>query len=106
MNRGKQIRSALVYVVLVLLLVWSFTAFRSAQQQNFIPYSQVRTYFLEQQVNAFQVEDNKTLILKLKNGDTRYHRLADVELFYNDLGAEIAQQQEEGVLQEFNLQPA
>ncbi|WP_243416885.1 ATP-dependent zinc metalloprotease FtsH [Pseudoflavonifractor capillosus] len=106
MNRGKQIRSALVYVVLVLLLVWSFTAFRSAQQQNFIPYSQVRTYFLEQQVNAFQVEDNKTLILKLKNGDTRYHRLADVELFYNDLGDEIAQQQEEGVLQEFNLQPA
>ena len=96
----------MVYVVLILLLVWSFMAFRSAQEQNFIPYSQVRTYFLEEQVTAFQVEDNKTLILKLKNGDTRYHRLADVELFYNDLGDEIARQQADGVLQEFNLQPA
>ena len=106
MNRGKQIRSAVVYVVLILLLVWSFMAFRSAQEQNFIPYSQVRTYFLEEQVTAFQVEDNKTLTLKLKSGETRYHRLADVELFYNDLGDEIAQQQADGVLQEFNLQPA
>ena len=106
LNRGKQIRSAVVYVVLILLLVWSFMAFRSAQEQNFIPYSQVRTYFLEEQVTAFQVEDNKTLTLKLKSGETRYHRLADVELFYNDLGDEIAQQQADGVLQEFNLQPA
>ena len=106
MNRGKQIRSAVVYVVLILLLVWSFMAFRSAQEQNFVPYSQVRTYFLEEQVTAFQVEDNKTLTLKLKSGETRYHRLADVELFYNDLGDEIAQQQADGVLQEFNLQPA
>ena len=96
----------MVYVVLILLLVWSFMAFRSAQEQNFIPYSQVRTYFLEEQVTAFQVEDNKTLTLKLKSGETRYHRLADVELFYNDLGDEIAQQQADGVLQEFNLQPA
>ncbi len=96
----------MVYVVLILLLVWSFMAFRSAQEQNFIPYSQVRTYFLEEQVTAFQVEDNKTLTLKLKSGETRYHRLADVELFYNDLGDEIAQQQADGALQEFNLQPA
>ena len=96
----------MVYAVLILLLVWSFMAFRSAQEQNFIPYSQVRTYFLEEQVTAFQVEDNKTLTLKLKSGETRYHRLADVELFYNDLGDEIAQQQADGVLQEFNLQPA
>ena len=51
-------RSAVVYVVLILLLVWSFTAFRSAQQENFISYSQVRSYFLNEQVTAFQVEDN------------------------------------------------
>ena len=106
MNRGKQIRSAVVYVVLILLLVWSFTAFRSAQEQNFVPYSQVRTYFLEEQVTAFQVEDNQTLVLKLKSGETRYHRLADVELFYNDLGDEIEQQQADGILKEFNLRPA
>ena len=106
MNRGKQIRSAVVYVVLILLLVWSFMAFRSAQEQNFIPYSQVRTYFLEEQVTAFQVEDNKTLTLKLKSGETRYHRLADVELFYNDLGDVIDQQQADGTLKEFDIQPA
>jgi len=106
LNRGKQIRSAVVYVVLILLLVWSFTAFRSAQEQNFVPYSQVRTYFLEEQVTAFQVEDNQTLVLKLKSGETRYHRLADVELFYNDLGDEIEQQQADGILKEFNLRPA
>ena len=106
LNRGKQIRSAVVYVVLVLLLVWSFVAFRSTQQQNFVTYSQVRTYFLEEQVTAFQVEDNKTLTLQLNNGETRYHRLADVDLFYNDLGQVIDQQQAEGILKEFNLEPA
>ena len=99
-------RSAVVYVVLILLLVWSFTAFRSAQQENFISYSQVRSYFLSEQVTAFQVEDNQTLVLQLEDGKVWYHRLADVELFYNDLGDVIDQQQADGTLKEFDIQPA
>ena len=99
-------RSAVVYVVLILLLVWSFTAFRSAQQENFISYSQVRSYFLNEQVTAFQVEDNQTLVLQLEDGKVWYHRLADVELFYNDLGDAIDQQQADGTLKEFDIQPA
>ena len=99
-------RSAVVYVVLILLLVWSFTAFRSAQQENFISYSQVRSYFLNEQVTAFQVEDNQTLVLQLEDGKVWYHRLADVELFYNDLGDVIDQQQADGNLKEFDIQPA
>ena len=99
-------RSAVVYVVLILLLVWSFTAFRSAQQENFISYSQVRSYFLNEQVTAFQVEDNQTLVLQLEDGKVWYHRLADVELFYNDLGDVIDQQQKDGTLKEFDIQPA
>ncbi|HIQ61050.1 MAG TPA: ATP-dependent zinc metalloprotease FtsH [Candidatus Enterenecus faecium] len=96
----------MVYVVLILLLVWSFTAFRSAQQENFISYSQVRSYFLNEQVTAFQVEDNQTLVLQLEDGKVWYHRLADVELFYNDLGDVIDQQQADGTLKEFDIQPA
>ena len=99
-------RSAVVYVVLILLLVWSFTAFRSAQQENFISYSQVRSYFLNEQVTAFQVEDNQTLVLQLEDGKVWYHRLADVELFYNDLWDVIDQQQADGTLKEFDIQPA
>ena len=99
-------RSAVVYVVLILLLVWSFPAFRSAQQENFISYSQVRSYFLNEQVTAFQVEDNQTLVLQLEDGKVWYHRLADVELFYNDLGDVIDQQQADGTLKEFDIQPA
>ena len=99
-------RSAVVYVVLILLLVWSFTAFRSAQQENFISYSQVRSYFLNEQVTAFQVEDNQTLVLQMEDGKVWYHRLADVELFYNDLGDVIDQQQADGTLKEFDIQPA
>ena len=99
-------RSAVVYVVLILLLVWSFTAFRSAQQENFISYSQVRSYFLNEQVTAFQVEDNQTLVLQLEDGKVWHHRLADVELFYNDLGDVIDQQQADGTLKEFDIQPA
>lgn len=106
MNRGKQIRSAVVYVLLVLLLVWSFVAFRNTQQQNYVTYSQVRTYFLEEQVAAFQVSDNQTLTMQLQNGEKRYHRLADVDLFYSDLGDEIAQQQADGTLKDFDLEPA
>ena len=106
MNRGKQIRSAVVYMVLVLLLVWSFVAFRNTQQQNYVTYSQVRTYFLEEQVAAFQVSDNQTLTMQLQNGEKRYHRLADVDLFYSDLGDEIAQQQADGTLKDFDLEPA
>ena len=106
MNRGKHVRSAVVYVVLILLLVWSFTAFRSAQQENFISYSQVRSYFLNEQVTAFQVEDNQTLVLQMEDGKVWYHRLADVELFYNDLGDVIDQQQADGTLKEFDIQPA
>ena len=99
-------RSAVVYVVLILVLVWSFTAFRSAQQENFISYSQVRSYFLNEQVTAFQVEDNQTLVLQMEDGKVWYHRLADVELFYNDLGDVIDQQQADGTLKEFDIQPA
>ena len=99
-------RSAVVYVVLILLLVWSFTAFRSAQKENFISYSQVRSYFLNEQVAAFQVEDNQTLAIQLEDGKVWYHRLADVELFYSDLGDVIDQQQKDGILKEFDIQPA
>ena len=99
-------RSAVVYVVLILLLVWSFTAFRSAQKENFISYSQVRSYFLNEQVEAFQVEDNQTLAIQLEDGKVWYHRLADVELFYSDLGDVIDQQQKDGILKEFDIQPA
>lgn len=99
-------RSAVVYVVLILLLVWSFTAFRSAQQENFISYSQVRSYFLNEQVEAFQVEDNQTLVLQMESGEVWYHRLADVELFYSDLGDVIEQQQKDGILKYFDIQPA
>ena len=99
-------RSAVVYVVLILLLVWSFTAFRSAQKENFISYSQVRSYFLNEQVTAFQVEDNQTLAIQLEDGKVWYHRLADVELFYSDLGDVIDQQQKDGILKEFDIQPA
>ena len=99
-------RSAVVYVVLILLLVWSFTAFRYAQKENFISYSQVRSYFLNEQVTAFQVEDNQTLAIQLEDGMEWYHDLADVELFYSELGDVIDQQQKDGILKEFDIQPA
>ena len=104
MNRGKQYRSIIIYVVLVALLLWSFTAFRGAGNQNYVNYSTMRGYFLSQQVSSFQVGEDQVLTLKLTDGETRYHRLADLELFYADLGETITQQQEDGILTEYDFQ--
>ena len=101
-NLGK-IRMILVYLILFGLLFWAFSAFSNSGGENYISFSQMTQYFHQEEVTAFQVADDNTVTLQLKDGTVCYHALADLSLFENSLGQLIREQQEAGIITNYDF---
>ena len=97
-------RGLLVYVIIFLLLIWALTAFSSAREESYISFAEMSDLFYSEQVTAFEVSDKKTVVLLLKDGTTTYHALADLSLFEDSLGDLIRQQQQDGIITDYNFQ--
>ena len=97
-------RGLLLYIIIFALLIWAFTSFGSASQANKITFAQMSDLFLQEEVTAFEVSDNKTVTLKLKDGSYKYHDLADLGLFENHLGELIRAQKEAGIITDYNFE--
>ena len=86
MKQRGRFRVLVIYLILLALLFWAFTAFNGGQKKDYIGYSAARDYFLAQQVTAFDVDKRGVLSMQLSDGSVKYHALADTALFYDDLG--------------------
>ena len=104
MKRKLNLRDLAFYMVIVALLLWMVAAFSSRNGQDDVEYSQIVTYFRNEEVSAFSVSDSCVLTVKLRDGSVRRHALADLSVFHSDLGQLILEQQEAGVLKEFDYQ--
>ena len=104
MKRKLNLRDLAFYMVIVALLLWMVAAFSSRNGQDDVEYSQIVTYFRNEEVSAFSVSDSGVLTVKLQDGSVRRHALADLSVFHSDLGQLILEQQEAGILKEFNYQ--
>ncbi len=104
MKRKLNLRDLAFYMVIAALLLWMVAAFSSRNGQDDVEYSQIVTYFRNEEVSAFSVSDSGVLTVKLQDGSVRRHALADLSVFHSDLGQLILEQQEAGILKEFNYQ--
>ncbi len=98
MKQASRFRGILLYVIVILLLLWSFSAFSGAHRQGYVSYSDMVGYFEQEQVRQFRVGDDDVVTMTLADGSVRYHALASLELFHADLGALIQEQSAAGVI--------
>ena len=104
MNRVVKFRGIVVYALVLLLLMWGVSSFLGTQQQGYVTYAEMEELFRQEQVSEFQVSGDKLLTMKLTDGTLRRHALADVQLFYADLGQLIREQREAGILVNYEFQ--
>ena len=109
MKKSPKILSILTYVLLLACLLFLAVELFQGDRAEQISYSQVRTLFLEKKVESFNWK-NGVLTLELRKADEQgnrvvEHELADLDMFREDLGQTIRQQQKEGILKEYNFEP-
>ena len=104
MKQASRFRGILLYVIIIALLLWSFSAFSGSRREGYISYSDMVSCFEQEQVQQFTVGDDNVVAMLLQDGSVRYHALASLELFHADLGDLIRQQQEQGILTDYEYQ--
>ncbi len=91
-----------LYLLILLVLLAAATAALSQNSKTRqVIYSDVLTYFHNGEVMEFSVDDN-VLHAKLRSGETFQYTIADMNLFYFDLGDTILEQQKSGKLEKID----
>ncbi len=102
----KNLKHILFYVVLIAVLIAvCVLIFKQTGNKDTITYDDIVRYFTNEEVVKFSLDYNNDLTLELKDGKTIEYRLADVGIFYNDLGDEIKSQITDGTLTEVEYVP-
>ncbi len=106
--RSRQRGPLLVYLVLLLLMLFALYKLVDSTNAVDLKYSDVLTLFREEQVEAFEIQNN-TLRMQLKEEfrgqKLLKYNLYDFSLFYADLGDTINQQLENKTLKEYDVLP-
>ena len=105
MKQTSRFRGILLYVIVILLLLWSFSAFSGNRREGYVSYSDMVGYFEQEQVKQFSVSDDNVVTMTLQDGSVCYHALASLELFHSDLGDLIREQSSAGILTYYEYQP-
>ena len=101
----KNIRNVIFYVLLIVgVIVICAFLFRQPQTEN-VTYDDIYMYFINEEVDKYNLDSDNILTLELKNGETVKYELANVSIFYNDLSDTIKSQIEEGILTQVEYIP-
>ena len=109
MKNRSRLLTVLLYIVVFAVAVVLISEVFFRDDAVYVNYSTVCEQFRSENVRSFDY-DNGVLTLELRKPyqNEAYsvsHKLADLGLFYEDLGTLIAEQQESGVLQSYNYVP-
>ena len=109
MKNRSRLLTVLLYIVVFAVAVVLISEVFFRDDTVYVDYSTVCEQFRSENVRSFEY-DNGVLTLELRKPyqNEAYsvsHKLADLGLFYEDLGTLIAEQQESGVLQSYNYVP-
>ena len=103
-------RDLTLYLLVILLMVFAVTSLQQMNRTEAPTYSQIRSYFLQEQVQSFTLKDN-TLHLTLRGeGDqttTVTYEMSDQALtyFYMDMRELIDDQLAAGILESYDYPP-
>lgn len=96
------------YLLFLLFLLLFFVFSSSSTDTTEVTYSQMTTFFEEEQVKEFSVRDGKVTMLlsEAYNGSKEaVCQTGSTELFYNDLNDLVEQQYASGVITSYNYYP-
>lgn len=108
MNKNNSKKPSIGFYIFIMIILVAAIYLLSTQNASHtkVEYSEVRRLFASEKVDYFVI-DGDTLYMSLKepyeNGATKVeHKLANVSIFYNDLGDTITSQLASGVLSDYN----
>ncbi len=104
MKQLSKLRGILFYAIVIALILWAVSAFQGSRREGYVSYADMVSYFQQEQVTRFQVDEDGVVAMTLADGSLRYHALASLELFHADLGQLIQEQREAGVLTDYEYQ--
>ncbi len=107
-NKARQI--GFYAIILVILLASVYTMLNPTKSAGELKYSEIVTLFQQEKVKSFSLDTDGNLILNLredyKGYDTYSVSVASFSVFYSDLNDLIMQQEADGILTEYDYQPA
>jgi len=97
-----------VFLALIIFLCMSWI-WQTNQQADQLEYSEMVRLFRQEKVTAFTFTDSHTIVLTLKGQPAGQEnvrcRIYDFQLFYDDLGGLVKEQDEKGIITQYSYPP-
>lgn len=108
MKKNSNLKVIIFYVVLIGIIIYITTSLLGGgAEEDKLKYSDIITYFKEEQVKSFEIDEENYLTLTLRDETNSNssklvtYRLLSLEIFYNDLNDTIQEQYSKGIIEEY-----
>jgi len=95
----------LFYLVLIAVIIFFVAQVFTTTQADKLVYSDIVTYFEQEQVSAFVVDEDYLLTMTLKDGSEVSYQLKSLTIFRDDLGDLILEQKSAGIIASYDYEP-
>jgi len=95
----------LFYLVLIGVIIFVVAQLFSTTQADKLVYSDIVTYFEQEQVSSFVVDEDYLLTMKLKDQTQVSYQLKSLTIFRDDLGDLILEQKSAGIIESYDYEP-
>ena len=95
----------LFYLVLIAVIIFFVAQVFTTTQADKLVYSDIVTYFEQEQVSAFVVDEDYLLTMTLKDGTEVSYQLKSLTIFRDDLGDLILEQKSAGIIASYDYEP-
>ena len=97
--KRKDLKVVLIYAILIIAIIFFLSRmFQSSQSEDIPTYDDIVRYFTAGEVAEFELGNDNILKLKLDNGEELAYEIANVSIFYSDMGEIIRDQMASGEL--------
>ena len=94
------------YLIVIVAIIFIASLIASGNTEKAVKYSDVVKNFKDENVTAFVIDQNNVITMQLKSGKVIEYQLRYFEIFYDDLHELISEQQNKGILQDYDYEPA
>ena len=95
----------LFYVLLIGVIIVLVAQLFSVTQEEKLVYSDIVTYFEQEQVKSFVVDEKYLLTMVLQDDTQVSYQLKSLTIFRDDLGEMILQQKSAGIIESYDYEP-